>query len=665
MHRSKKTTLEARKARNSAIKAIAQRRMADKAQAAVDAAEKHQAAIDAAVVERRAQIEAIRAQRQAKKDGVPCAPLPDKLQAAIDAAILERKAQIELLRAERRAENAGRPRTNLFAVPINKLLPRWKPPVQAGAPLVQAAEVDSTKDAFDNFSSVLHEVACEDESGLASMCESPIVESQEESLFVSQSVLAVDTSLRNRSNKGSKSASISPLGNISPISVTAGRNASPRVVGLGVTSSTSPAPIGKQPSIAASARGTKHPALTINTTSQKRARDQAESISPLAEASPTIAISRRGPLSSTIPSAISIAGLPPIRKKSRVITASSASPKIATSTTISPNPNSSDALPDWYIHARRPDHPQPHERQVWNKLANFKRHIKHWKERSDKPVDLQASIRDIKEELDSLPFLDVSEYALKSTNMLSNNGLPQLFDPQDSADVAYPWYIQTDARILYNNWRYNKIFDGSNILRGIKGMLKVNDMKGGPSIEEAAKIEWRYFGEGNLGNGQWFATQLCAVRDGAHGSPQGGISGIKGQGAVSIVLSGDLYKATDRDEGDEIWYSGTPQKKGETGVTVATRYLMESKESGEPVRVLRSQALPKSNQYKPSHGIRYDGLYNVNAMRPVDSATNHYVFHMVRKGGQHPIRYQGLESKPTEKEIEAFDKDMKGYGKRK
>jgi hypothetical protein len=121
---------------------------------------------------------------------------------------------------------------------------------------------------------------------------------------------------------------------------------------------------------------------------------------------------------------------------------------------------------------------------------------------------------------------------------------------------------------------------------------------------------------------------------------------------------------TQKDHLDEVWYSGTAQtKKGETKKTANTQLLIDSKTSGLPVRVLRSMNLPKTNPHKPERGIRYDGLYTVKEYELVDSATHHYLFHLVRQPGQDPIRYKGIEKRPTAKEIETFDREMRNYGK--
>ena len=50
----------------------------------------------------------------------------------------------------------------------------------------------------------------------------------------------------------------------------------------------------------------------------------------------------------------------------------------------------------------------------------------------------------------------------------------------------------------------------------------------------------RVFGDNGLQVGQWWPYRVCALRDGAHGHMQGGISGSTNVGAYSIVVSSTL-----------------------------------------------------------------------------------------------------------------------------
>lgn len=248
----------------------------------------------------------------------------------------------------------------------------------------------------------------------------------------------------------------------------------------------------------------------------------------------------------------------------------------------------------------------------------------------------------------------VDKYVVRKTNMLTvENGLPRIFLAQ-KAD--YPWDLKADAWQLYLRW-YKQDFR-SELLRGII-TRKTTDRSADRIDPEwlrnpLLKCSANYHGEGNLVNGQWWPTQLCTVRDGAHGSAQGGIWGQKGQGAYSIVLSGANYRR-DRDDGIEIWYSGTASKNNEP--TENTQRLMETCEEfpERPVRVLRSSQLHHKNPYRPEYGLRYDGLYHVVGMERIEEGKEDYVFRLVRLENQNPIRCEdNAARRPTKFEVAEY-----------
>ncbi|KAL1612875.1 hypothetical protein SLS60_001105 [Paraconiothyrium brasiliense] len=250
----------------------------------------------------------------------------------------------------------------------------------------------------------------------------------------------------------------------------------------------------------------------------------------------------------------------------------------------------------------------------------------------------------------------VDKYVVRKTNMLTvENGLPRIFA---STQVHYPWDLKADAWQLYLRW-YRQDFK-PDLLRGIVTRKEKNRASDRIDPEWAKNpslmISSNYHGEGDLVLGQWWPTQLCAKRDGAHGAPQGGIWGQKGKGAYSIVLSSGGYK--DKDDGDEIWYSGTDNKNpNNKDPTENTQRLIESCEEfpDQPVRVLRSAQLSVTNPYRPKCGLRYDGLYKVVGYELLDKTKQEHLFKLVRCENQNPIRCEeNAARRPTRYEEEEY-----------
>jgi len=258
----------------------------------------------------------------------------------------------------------------------------------------------------------------------------------------------------------------------------------------------------------------------------------------------------------------------------------------------------------------------------------------------------------IREEIHWLEFIPVTTELLRKVDLLDNQrGLPQLFDNEYKDDLQVPWDIEADASELYNKWVQMQ-FD-PDLLRGIITQPGTNDKcvrkKSWSFDPNAERISALYFGNGFLVNGQWWPRQICAVRDGAHGAPIAGITGIRNKGAVSVVMSGSVYHDQDQDNGEVVWYCGTESNEP-SGPSDATRLLMLSLENRKPVRLMRSANIPNS-RYKPSHGFRYDGLYDIVEKELINEAKYHYRFRLIRQPGQDPIRYQGVEARPTIQEI--------------
>ncbi|KAK4996443.1 hypothetical protein LTR66_003941 [Elasticomyces elasticus] len=278
-----------------------------------------------------------------------------------------------------------------------------------------------------------------------------------------------------------------------------------------------------------------------------------------------------------------------------------------------------------------------------------------------RPTEKAKLFTEIRDRLHKLVFIDMNKEILRKARVFHDDGLVTLFKPELSNGIEFPFDIKADAQELYRKW-YNQIFD-TYILRGIElGKPGRKDQE-----RQADRIQNGYpgrvyaytHGHNDLVNGQWFPTQLCTVRDGAHGATQGGIYGLPGKGAFSIVLAGGTHYQ-DRDLGDRIAYCGTDSENGE--ITPHTQRMMESVNK-HPVRVIRSHTL--SSEYAPIEGFRYDGLYDVVGFSLVDQSKQTHVFEMVRQEGQDPIRSRelGLAARPTQQEIAAVvnDKKLRGY----
>ncbi|KAF2139865.1 uncharacterized protein K452DRAFT_289244 [Aplosporella prunicola CBS 121167] len=319
-------------------------------------------------------------------------------------------------------------------------------------------------------------------------------------------------------------------------------------------------------------------------------------------------------------------------------------------------PAATQEMPKWYTKISfRTMQTAGTGRNVDARLEQIKSLIQQCKDREISFKQQKDLFDKIREELHFLAFFQVNEIALRRKQMLHpNTGLRQLFEGSESDSIGFPWDIQADATELYTRWA-NRIFS-VDLLRGIVKRPSSKNSRISDKIDPAypGKASANYYGEGDLVNGQWWPTQLTTVRDGAHGSTQGGIYANKDQPAYSIILSGGTHYK-DRDEGTEIWYSGTDGKEGKMSENTLSMTLNVSQK--KPVRVIRSHnmGMGKSN-YRPERGFRYDGLYDVIGYDLLDKSNMACLFYLKRQDGQMPIRYRGIEGRPTRHEIFEYDK---------
>jgi SAD/SRA domain len=219
-----------------------------------------------------------------------------------------------------------------------------------------------------------------------------------------------------------------------------------------------------------------------------------------------------------------------------------------------------------------------------------------------------------------------------------------------------PQDIRYDLEWLKRKWQKGDL-DLSDCLRGIN----VDQYRLTRSLDKEWKFyrSWSQFGNNGLIVGETWPNQIAIIRDGGHGAMDGGISGIVGHGATSVILSDPEHRDdyADIDEGEKVEYVSTASRN--TGPTRCTQLMIdlyewrllsekikqeneEGKEKTEvddrPVRLFRSWRLSKKNSWRPRSGFRYDGLYDVTGSQPIDTQRALYRFTLQRREGQGPIR---------------------------
>lgn len=286
-------------------------------------------------------------------------------------------------------------------------------------------------------------------------------------------------------------------------------------------------------------------------------------------------------------------------------------------------------------------------------------------------VHNSKEMNELREMLHEAPFLAMGPAGaqlVRNKRMLHNDGgLPQLFDDRHAGSMAghWPWDVKSDAKELYYRW-CSKNFD-DNLLHGIITSQKgkhAEDDRSADQVDKTCQISSKYIGNGKLVNGQWWPTLLCALRDGAHGDSQSGISGETNVAAYSCFMSGGKnHIYDDKDMGDIVEYCG--QDSDTPGqVSRGTSLLQRNVSEKVPVRFIRSYKV--NSKYAPSKGFRYDGLYDVVSSELLDESKGRYRFKLVRRPGQGPIRGgDGPEARPTKQEVSRFEQDkrFRGYGK--
>lgn len=174
-------------------------------------------------------------------------------------------------------------------------------------------------------------------------------------------------------------------------------------------------------------------------------------------------------------------------------------------------------------------------------------------------------------------------------------------------------------------------------------------------------VDARYFGAGDLVNGQLWFSRHQLMRDGVHTATVAGIAGTAAEGAYAIVmgLHDEKNKYADIDRYDIIDYIGTalpfdtatPEATNvqdaeqdtrdfntDATLTVGTKAMMRSLKTGRPVRVIRSFRAAPIVTNKPVKGYRYDGLYKVISKQPLKEDRQIWSFRLRRLAGQGKLR---------------------------
>lgn len=127
------------------------------------------------------------------------------------------------------------------------------------------------------------------------------------------------------------------------------------------------------------------------------------------------------------------------------------------------------------------------------------------------------------------------------------------------------------------------------------------------------------YGNNGLAVGQWYPSQLAAFRAGAHGHVDNGIHWPRAADstsavgpAFSVVLAGGRYSKVNDDDWDVIFYAGSRSHANTDAEKIieakGTKALEASIASNHSFRVFRSW---QADRWRPMHGLRYDGLYDV------------------------------------------------------
>jgi hypothetical protein len=287
---------------------------------------------------------------------------------------------------------------------------------------------------------------------------------------------------------------------------------------------------------------------------------------------------------------------------------------------------------------------------------------------ADNSKDLKDDMHDLREHLHELmarPYRTVTPRILYVQHMLHLNGegLLRLIDGSSADAIDWPLDIRADAMELYQRW-HKRQFD-PDPFRGIilgkpSGASYNRDHRTDELDPDWLKRFPRKFDTGSDDqiNGQWWPTQLAAIRDGAHANIDSWIARVPGTDVVSCILRGG-FGYDNVDYGDEILLSTWGVRKNKSCSLKSQAMCSQSEKHGS-IRLLRSSSV--ESKYAPKAGLRYDGLYYVAAIEmrpPASDPKQRYRFRLKRVSDQDPIRWKAPYARPTRQELEVYDKTLR------
>lgn len=200
------------------------------------------------------------------------------------------------------------------------------------------------------------------------------------------------------------------------------------------------------------------------------------------------------------------------------------------------------------------------------------------------------------------------------------------------------------------------VFGDGGVMRGINVRLNKTKKTTSYFLDRSQNHKRAdVIGHNGVKIGDCWPYMICLLRDGVHGSSQGGIYGTEVSGAYSIVVLGNsTYAEMDKDNGSTLFYSGSGSLENtdpdHAKETEGTKALQTSALKKQAVRVIRGKN--KGRKASPKAGFRYDGLYRVVAQKELKNRKcgAFIQFELHRMEGQAPI----VTSRPDADEQKTF-----------